>query len=363
MPSANAATRSDDRLGLRARLDLAVGPPHGLGQAVVDRRLVPAEVLEVLHPLQVGHDHAAGVGQQVGHDRHALVHQQLVGPGGGRAVGALHDQLGRHRVGVALVDHAAQRRGDQQVAGGGQQLVGRDLLHPVELGDLAALGHVRGQRVGVDAAVGVHGAVGVGHGHHRRAQVLGDPPRPGAHVAEALDRPPWRATGRCRPCPAADLNTSITPRPVAASRPAEPSSDSGLPVTMAGVWPCSLPYSSMNQAMTCAFVPTSGAGMSRPGPSTLSTLPMNERATFCSSAWVSVVRVHVHPALGPAEGDPGDGGLPAHQLRQRTHLVQVHLGVEAHAALVRAAGGVVLDAEARGRCGSARRPAAPGSAP
>ena len=100
------------------------------------------------------------------------------------------------------------------------------------------------------------------------------------------------------------MNTSITPRPVAASRPAEPSSDSGLPVTMAGVWPCSRPYSSMNQAMTCALVPTSGAGMSRPGPSTLSTLPMNERATFCSSPWVRSCGVTFTPPFAPPNGMP-----------------------------------------------------------
>ena len=74
------------------------------------------------------------------------------------------------------------------------------------------------------------------------------------------------------------MNTWTTPRPVAASRPNEPSSAIGLPVTQAGVWPWSLPYSSMSQAITCAFVPTSGAGMSRCGPSTFSILSMNDRA-------------------------------------------------------------------------------------
>ena len=103
---------------------------------------------------------------------------------------------------------------------------------------------------------------------------------------------------------AADLKTSITPRPVAASRPADPSSDSGLPVTMAGVWPCSLPYSSMNQAMTWALVPTSGAGMSRLGPSTLSTLPMNERATRCSSSCVRSCGFTSTPPLAPPNGMP-----------------------------------------------------------
>ncbi len=57
-----------------------------------------------------------------------------------------------------------------------------------------------------------------------------------------------------------------TPRPVAASRPADPPSARGLPVTIWVVWPLRRPYSSMNQLMTWALVLTSGAGMSRVGP-------------------------------------------------------------------------------------------------
>jgi hypothetical protein len=49
---------------------------------------------------------------------------------------------------------------------------------------------------------------------------------------------------------AASAKTWTTPRPVAASRPWEPSSAIGLPVTQAGVWPCSFPYSSISHAIT-----------------------------------------------------------------------------------------------------------------
>ena len=52
------------------------------------------------------------------------------------------------------------------------------------------------------------------------------------------------------------------PLPVAASRPSEPPSSNGLPVTIAGEYPCIWLYSSMNQLITCAFVFTSGAGIS-----------------------------------------------------------------------------------------------------
>ena len=99
----------------------------------------------------------------------------------------------------------------------------------------------------------------------------------------------------------------------------------------------------MNQAIVWALVFTSGAGMSRVGPSTFSILSMNERAIRCSSAWSSSSRRAVDAALGAAERDPGDRRLPGHQRGQRAHLVDVDLRVEADPALVGAAGAVVLD--------------------
>ena len=119
-----------------------------------------------------------------------------------------------------------------------------------------------------------------------------------------------------------------------------------MPVQIAGVWPWSFPYSSIIQAITWAFVLTSGAGMSRVGPSTFSILSMNERVIFWSSERSSSVGGAVDAALGAAERDPGDRGLPGHQRGERAHLVDVDLGVEADAALVGAAGAVVLDAVA-----------------
>ena len=86
---------------------------------------------------------------------------------------------------------------------------------------------------------------------------------------------------------------------MAASRPNEPSRAIGLPVTQAGVWPCSLPYSSMSQAMTWALVPTSGAGMSRCGPITFSILSMNERAMVCSSLLSSLLGSTLMPPFAP----------------------------------------------------------------
>jgi hypothetical protein len=76
----------------------------------------------------------------------------------------------------------------------------------------------------------------------------------------------------------------------------------GLPVQIAGVWPCSFPYSSIIQAIVCALVFTSGAGMSRVGPRIFSILSMNERATFCSSACSISPAGQLTPPLAPPKG-------------------------------------------------------------
>ena len=56
--------------------------------------------------------------------------------------------------------------------------------------------------------------------------------------------------------------------------------------------------------MTWAFVPTSGAGMSRVGPSTFSTFDRNEREIDCSSAWFTNCGSTLIPPLAPPKGMP-----------------------------------------------------------
>ena len=54
---------------------------------------------------------------------------------------------------------------------------------------------------------------------------------------------------------------------MASLRPSEPPRLIGLPVTTPGtVYPTCMEYVSMNQAMTCSFVPMSGPMMSVFGP-------------------------------------------------------------------------------------------------
>ena len=67
---------------------------------LVDGLLVPEEALAVLHPLEVGNRHAAGVGQDIGNHEDILFRQNLVGQRSGGAVGAFAENLAAQPVGI-----------------------------------------------------------------------------------------------------------------------------------------------------------------------------------------------------------------------------------------------------------------------
>ena len=174
--------------------------------------------------------------------------------------------------------------------------------------------------------------------HPRRASAaaawLPTLPKPWtATRAPARGSSTWRATARV---------TIATPSPVASTRPAVPPSATGLPVTIAGVWPCRRPYSSISQAISLGPLPMSGAMMSRIGPSTFSMLSMRARVARWRSPGERSLRIDVDAALGAAERQVGERGLPGHRRGQGADPVEVDLGVVAQAALVGAARAVVL---------------------
>ena len=116
---------------------------------------------------------------------------------------------------------------------------------------------------------------------------------------------------------------------------------------IAGVCPWSLPYSSIIQAITWALVLTSGAGNVAGRAEDLLDLVHERPRDRLDLGALELVGGAVDAALGAAEGDAGHRGLPGHQRSEGAHLVDVDLGVEADAALVGAAGAVVLDPVAR----------------
>ena len=182
-----------------------------VAELLVDLALVPAEVLEVLDPLEVGDDDAAGVGHHVGDRRGRPCRRGSRRPSAWSGSSRPRRTMRRvERVGVAGVDHAAERGGDEDLALEREQLLGRDRLDAVavELGQLAARAHVRLQRLGVEPVLGVDRAVRVGDADHRAAELGDDARRPRADVAEALDddaasrglrgRAPAPPRGTCR---------------------------------------------------------------------------------------------------------------------------------------------------------------------
>src|SRR5450631_2211129 len=83
------AQRDPVEIGLLAHL--RERSPEDALELPVDLALLPEERLQVLHPLEVRHRHATGIGEDVWHDHDAPALEDEVGVGGGGAVGALDD--------------------------------------------------------------------------------------------------------------------------------------------------------------------------------------------------------------------------------------------------------------------------------
>src|SRR5690606_3406830 len=121
-------------------------------------------ILEVLDPLEVADDDAAGVGQDVGDDGNPPSVEDVVSVGEGGSVGGLDDQLRLDALGGRFVKDAPERRGDQDVDGRLQKPLVADRLRPLEADDLAGDGDVAVQLLDVQPIGVVDGAVDVGDG-------------------------------------------------------------------------------------------------------------------------------------------------------------------------------------------------------
>ena len=138
---------------------------------------------------------------------------------------------------------------------------------------------------------------------------------------------------------------NAVPRPVAATRPLEPFSSRGLPVTQPGEYPWYFENWSMIQAIVWPSVLTSG---SRDVDAWTDDDFDAIRKASCQSLELSAtqgVGIDLDTPLRASVGDSHDSGLPRHQAREGIDFVLIDFGVIAEAPLVGPSGGVVLNAE------------------
>ena len=83
---------------------------------LVDPASLPLVLVKVLRPLEVRHDHAAGVHQDVRKNVDAPVVEDLIGLGCQRMIGRFDDNGGPDAGCVVTVYHAVDRGRDQEIA-------------------------------------------------------------------------------------------------------------------------------------------------------------------------------------------------------------------------------------------------------
>src|SRR5947209_14478221 len=163
------------RLPERDRLLFRHGPHavecigHLVGELDANLVAVPEQPAEILHPLEVGHGHTAGVREDVRDDGNATVGEDRVGLERRRAVRALDDELRMHAAGVFAGELVLARRDDEHVACELEQLVVRDPLAAVVTGERAVLGRVRMELRNVETVGRVQAAGDIGDGDDARA--------------------------------------------------------------------------------------------------------------------------------------------------------------------------------------------------
>ena len=154
----------------------------------VDLLFLPEEGLQVLHPFEVGHDHAAGVGEDVWHHENAALVEDRVGFRRDGGVGAFGDQPGSNAPRVVASDLVLHGRRHQHRHRQLEQLgVGHrvGLLEPADAAPNLAVLFERGE---VQAVGVVDAAPGVADRDDAQAGLREQPGRRTANLAVTLDR-------------------------------------------------------------------------------------------------------------------------------------------------------------------------------
>ena len=138
---------------------------HDLLQPSVDFVSVPHEAFLVLHPLEIAHGDATGVGQNIREHCDAAARQDFVSMRRGRAVSGFGDDAGFDGLGVVQGNDVFERGGDKNVALHGKQLVVANAGSAGHANDCAGTLLVAHGFDGIDAAGIGDPAPGVAEGH------------------------------------------------------------------------------------------------------------------------------------------------------------------------------------------------------
>ncbi len=92
------------------------GADHDFLQARLYFVDVPHQAFLVLHPLEVAHGDAAGVGENIRQHDDAAARENFIGVRGGGAVGGFRDDAGFYGLSVVKGDDVLERRRDEDVA-------------------------------------------------------------------------------------------------------------------------------------------------------------------------------------------------------------------------------------------------------
>jgi len=176
-----------DIVGLGVGDYVAEALGHDIVEALVDFGLGPEVAHAILDPLEVAGGDAAGIGQDVGDDEDALVTEDLVGDGGGWAVGAFAEDLATDPFGVFAGDDVLGGCGDEDVALVGEEFMPVGGFGLAEAIDSSGLGAVFDERGDVDAIGVVESAVVLRNADDGVALFVKELGGVGADVAEALD--------------------------------------------------------------------------------------------------------------------------------------------------------------------------------
>src|SRR6202789_3324537 len=167
--------------------DVVEAVDHDAIEALVDFFFGPEVAHAVLYPLEVAGGDASGGGEDVGDDENALFGEDVVGDGGGGAVGAFAEDAALDLRGVAAGDDVLRRGGDEDVA-----LLGEDAVLVEGLGSAKAVDGSGAvlvfEEFGDVDAVGVEEcAIVLADADDLVALVPEELGGVGAYVAEALD--------------------------------------------------------------------------------------------------------------------------------------------------------------------------------